>query len=59
MVKNVPVNAGGIRDIDSIPGLGRSPEVGNGLPLQYSYLENSISRETWQATALGATNSQT
>ena len=35
---------------DSIPGLGRSPEEGNGNPLQYSCLENSIDRGTWWAT---------
>ena len=38
MVKNSPANAG---DAGSIPVLGRSPEVGNGNPLQYSCLENS------------------
>ena len=34
----------------SIPGLGRSPGVGNGNPLQYSCLENSMDRGAWQAT---------
>ena len=33
-----------------IPGLGRSPGVKNDNPLQYSYLENSMDRVTWQAT---------
>ena len=42
MVKNPPANAGDIRDSGSIPGLGRSPEEGNGYPLQYSRLENSM-----------------
>ena len=37
----------------SIPGLGRSPGGGNGNPLQYSCLENSIDRRAWQATVLG------
>ena len=37
-------------DPDSIPGLGRSPREGNGNPLQYSCLENSMDRGTWQAT---------
>ena len=32
-----------------IPGLGRSPEVGNGNPVQYSCLENFMDREAWQA----------
>jgi len=35
-------NAGDTRDVSSIPGLGRSPGVGNVNPLQYSHLENSI-----------------
>ena len=42
VVKNPPVNAGDIRDVGSIPGLGRSLGEGNGNPLQYSYLENSM-----------------
>ena len=37
-------NAG---DLGSIPGLGRSPEEGNGNPLQYSWLENPMDRGTW------------
>ena len=36
MVKNLPVNAADTRDKNLIPGLGRSPRVGNGNPLQYS-----------------------
>ena len=44
MVKNPPASAGDIRDVDSIPGLGRSPGEGNGKPLQYSSLENPIDR---------------
>ena len=35
---------------DSIPELGRSPGEGNGNPLQYSYLENSMAREAWSGT---------
>ena len=50
VVKNPPANAGGTRDVGSIPRLGRSPEVGNGNPLQYSNLENSIDRGVWLAT---------
>ena len=46
MVKNRPANAGGARDMGSIPGLGRSPGGGNGNPLQYSRLENPMDRET-------------
>ena len=52
MVKNPPANAD-TRDTDSIPGLGRSPEVGNGNPLQYSCLENSMDRGAWRATVHG------
>ena len=40
MVKNLPANAGDVRDMGSIPGLGRSPGGGHGNPLQCSYLEN-------------------
>ena len=43
----------------SIPGLGRSPGEGNGHPLQYSCLENSMGRGTWQATVHRVTKSQT
>ena len=43
-------NAG---DPSSIPGLGRSPEEGNGHPLQYSCLENPRDRGAWQATVHG------
>ena len=44
VVKNPPANAGDSREAGSILGLGRSPEVGNGNPLQYSCLENSTDR---------------
>ena len=43
----------------SIPGLGRSPGEGNGHPLQYSGLENSMDGEIWQPTAHGVAKSQT
>ena len=39
VVKSTPANAGDIGDVGSIPGLGRSPGVGNGNPLQCSCLE--------------------
>ena len=48
-VKNPPIGAGDIRDVDSVPGLGRSPGEGNGNPLQYSSLENPMDRGDWQA----------
>ena len=47
------------RDLGSIPGAGRSPREGNGCPLQYSGLENSMDREAWQATGHGVTKSWT
>ena len=45
MIKNLPVNAGVVRDADSIPGSGRSPGEGNGNLLQYSCLENPMTEE--------------
>ena len=54
-VKNLPAN---VVDPGSIPGSGGSPGEGNGYPLQYSCLENSMDRGTWQATVHGATKSQ-
>ena len=45
--KETPCSAG---DLDSIPGLERSPGEGNSNPLQYSCLENSMDREDLQAT---------
>jgi len=59
LVKNLPANAGDIRDMGLIPGLGRSPGEGNGNPLQYSFLENPVDRGTWQATAHMVTQSDT
>jgi len=44
VVKNPPANAGDIRDMSSIPGLGRLPGEGNGNPLYYSHLENPMDR---------------
>ena len=58
-VKNPPANAGDARDTSSIPGSGRSPGGGNGNPLQYSCLKNSMDREAWWATVHGVTKSQT
>ena len=42
VVKNLPASAGHIGESGSIPGLGRSPGEGNGNPLHYSCLENSM-----------------
>ena len=44
VLKNLPANAGNIRDMGSIPESGRSPGEGNGNPLQYSCLENPMER---------------
>ena len=52
-LKDLPDSAGNTRDTGLIPGSGRSPGVGNSSPLQYSCLENSMDRGTWQATILG------
>ena len=48
-----------IGDPSSIPWLGRSPEQGNGNPLQYSCLENPVDRGAWRATVHGVTKSRT
>ena len=47
VVKNPPAKAGDIRDVGSVPGLGRSPRDGNGNPLQYSCLDNLMDRGAW------------
>ena len=44
VVKNPPDNAGDVRDVHSIPGLGRSSGGGNGNPFPYSCLENPMDR---------------
>ena len=44
VVKNLSANAGNARDLGSIPGSRKSPGGGNGNPLQYSFLENSMAR---------------
>ena len=53
VVKNLPANAGDIRDAGSIPGSGRSPGKGNDNQLQHSCLENSMDRGAWQAIVHG------
>ena len=59
VVKNPPANAGDLRDMGSIPGLGRFPGKRHGNPLQYSYLENLVDRGAWWVTVLWVTKSQT
>ena len=51
VVKNPPVNAG---DASSIPGVGRSPGGGNGYPLQYSCLKNSMTEEPGRLQSVGS-----
>ena len=48
VAKNPPANAGDIRDVGSVPGLGRFPGEGHGNPLQYSCLENPVDRGAWR-----------
>ena len=59
MVKNPPDNAGDARDVDSIPGCGRSLGERNGNPLQYSCLGNSMVRGAWWARVHGVAKSWT
>ena len=49
VIKNLPANAGDIRDVGLIPGSGRSPGGGNGKPPQYLCLETPMDRGAWQA----------
>ena len=57
VVNNLPANAGDTREAGLIPGLGRSPGLGNGNSLQYSCLENYVDRGAGQATVHGVANS--
>ena len=59
MVRNPLAGAEDSRDMGSIPGLGRSPGVGNGNPLQYSGLGNPMDRGARQATVHGVAKSWT
>ena len=59
MVKNRPADVGDAKDMESIPGWGRSPGGGNGNPLQYSCLENPMDRGAWWATVHGVAKSRT
>ena len=49
-VKNMPANAGDLRDTGSIPGLGKSLVGGHGNPLQYSCPGNPMERRVWRST---------
>ena len=59
VIMSLPAKAGDVRDVGSIPEMGRSPGEGHGNPLQYSFLENSINRGAWRATVHGVAQSQT
>ena len=59
VVKNMPANVGDERDVDFIPGSGRSPGEGNGNALQCSCLENPMDRGAWQVIVRGVTKSRT
>ena len=52
LVVNLPANAGDRGDPDSIPESGRFPGGENGIPLQYSCLENPMDRGAWRATVV-------
>ena len=55
----IKASACNVGDLGSISGSGRSPGEGNGNPLQYSCMENSMDRGAWQATVHGIKKSQT
>ena len=59
VVKNLSANAGNSSDASSIPGLGRSPGIGNGNPFQYSCMETPMDRGAGRATVHGVTKSWT
>ena len=59
VVKNLPANAGDIRDAGSVPGSERSSGGGHGNPLHRSCLENPRDREAWHAAVPGVAKSQT
>ena len=59
MVKKPPANAGDVRDVGLIPGLGRAPGERNGNQLKYFCLENFKDRGAWRAVVQGVARSQT
>ena len=56
MVKNLPANTGDARDVGSIHGLGRSPGVGNGKPLQCSCQKVPWTEEPGRLETMGLQN---
>ena len=59
MVKNLLASAGKAKDKGLITGSGRFPGGGNGIPIKYYFLENSMGRRGWQATVHGAIKNRT
>ena len=59
VVKNLPANAGDVRDAGLISGSGRPPRGGHGNPLQYSCLENPTDRGALWAMVHTVSKSQT
>ena len=57
LVKNLPASVGDVRDVGSMPGLGRSHGGGHGCPLQYSCPESPVDRGAWSATVHGVAKS--
>ena len=57
--KESACSGGDTGDLGSIPGPGKSPGEGNGNPLQYSHLRNTMDREAWQPTVPRVTKNQT
>ena len=57
--KNLPASTGNPGDTGSILGSGRSPGGGNGIPPQYSCLENPMDRGAWLTTVPGITELDT
>ena len=55
LTKNPPASAGDVRDVSSVPELGRSPGGRNGNPLQYFCLENLMDRRAWLVTVYRVT----
>ena len=59
VAQTVKISACNVEDLGSMPGLRRSPGEGNGYPLQFSGLENSMDRRAWQATVRGIAKRRT
>ena len=52
VVKNLPANAEDVRDVGSVPGLGKSPGGGYGNPLRYSCLKNPMDKRSLEFYSL-------